>query len=99
MSGWPRRGADERVRDNGPVNPAEIAAELARLDLPSMPAPLPGRYTIGVGGHADEDDAYAEWLAAQPGVTVGRREGEGDAYYGNLQATATRRAWAAYTAA
>ena len=61
-------------------------------------APLPGRYTIGVGGHADEDDAYAEWLAAQPGVTVGRREGEGDAYYGNLQSTATRRAWAAYTA-
>lgn len=62
-------------------------------------APLPGRYTIGVGGHADEDDAYAEWLAAQPGVTVGRREGEGDAYFGNLQSTATRRAWAAYTAA
>lgn len=62
-------------------------------------APLPGRYTIGVGGHADEDNAYADWLAAQPGVTVGRREGEGDAYFGNLQSTATRRAWAAYTAA
>jgi len=62
-------------------------------------APLPGRYTIGVGGHADEDDVYAEWLAAQPGVTVGRREGEGDAYFGNLQSTATRRAWDAYTAA
>lgn len=62
-------------------------------------APLPGRYTIGVGGHADEDDAYAEWLVAQPGVTVGRREGEGDAYFGNLQSTATRRAWTAYTAA
>lgn len=65
----------------------------------SESAPLPGRYTIGVGGHADEDDAYAGWLAAQPGVTVGRREGEGDAYFGNLQSTATRRAWAAYTAA
>lgn len=62
-------------------------------------APLPGRYTIGVGGHADEDDAYAEWLAAQPGVTVGRRDGEGDAYFGNLQSTATRRAWTAYIAA
>lgn len=61
-------------------------------------APLPGRYTIGVGGHADEDNAYADWLAAQPGVTVGRREGKGDAYFGNLQSTATRRAWAAYTA-
>lgn len=62
-------------------------------------APLPGRYTIGVGGHAGKDDAYAEWLAAQPGVTVGRREGEGDAYFGSLQSTATRRAWAAYAAA
>ena len=86
------------VRNLDPRDYADINGPHCQA-LSSDTAPLPGRYTIGVGGHADEDDAYAEWLAAQPGVTVGRREGEGDAYYGNLQSTATRRAWAAYTAA
>ena len=86
------------VRNLDPRDYADIDGPHCQV-LSSDTAPLPGRYTIGVGGHAGEDDAYAEWLAAQPGVTVGRREGEGDAYFGDLQSAATRRAWAAYTAA
>lgn len=76
MSGRPRRGADERVRDNGPVNPAEIAAELARLDLPSMPAPLPGRCIddhTHVDSTADRSGLDAELnLAAAAAVGVDR---------------------------
>lgn len=86
------------VRNLDPRDYADIDGPHCQA-LSSDTAPLPGRYTIGVGGHAGKDDAYAEWLAAQPGVTVGRREGEGDAYFGSLQSTATRRAWAAYAAA